>query len=98
MFAQGASWREMQKLECEVCRQERGSRCRVVPQEHDPRFQRAPFDEAPYVHPHNIPKYHALQHRATIFARQRSLCIHWVIAEDLPLHRDDQALSEERRV
>ena len=82
-------------MECEVCRKERDARCRVVWQEEDPRFQQAPFDDAPYIHPHNIPKYAAIQHRATLFARLRSRCIHWVVAEDQPLHRDDQALSED---
>ena len=95
MFAQGAHWPEMQALECDVCRDERRNRSRVVWGEADPRFQQAPFDEAPYIHPHHIPKYAALQHRAIIFARQRSRCINWVVAEDQPLHRDDQALSTE---
>ena len=42
-----------------------------------------------------MPKYYALQLRALEFAKQRGLCVNWVMAHDKPLHRDDQALSKE---
>ena len=32
---------------------------------------------------------------AETFAVQRGLCINWVVAQGRPLHRDDQALSQE---
>ena len=95
MFTAGAAWSEMHALECEVCQEARLARARVVVENPDPRLQRPPFDAAPYVHPHNVPKYYALQLRALEFAKQRGLCVNWVMAHDKPLHRDDQALSKE---
>ena len=95
MFAQGSSWAEMRALECAVCQEERAKRDRVVKSMEDPRFSMPPFAEAPYIHPHNAPKYDALVTRAIAFAKQHRLCINWVAALDQPLHRDDQALSTE---
>eukprot|EP00973_Karenia_brevis_P002895 393883-Karenia_brevis.AAC.1 len=92
MFREGASWTDMVALECDVCRAERQARGHVVHGEEDARFQQAPYDAAPYIHPNNLPKYVALQLRALVFARERQLCVHWVTAHDKPLHQDDQAL------
>ncbi len=78
MFAGGAKWPAMQSLECVACQEERRARCRVVWSEQDPRFLQQPFDAAPYIHPHNVPKYYALQLRALEFAKQRHLSVHWV--------------------
>ena len=93
MFMQGATWSEMQALECTACQEERRERARVSMSDDDPRFQQQPFEAAPYIHPHNVPKYYALQLRACEYAKQRRLCVNWVVAHDKPLHQDDQALS-----
>ena len=90
---EGATWSDKHALECAACQETRRARARVVLGDNDPRFQQQPFEAAPYIHPHNVPKYYALQLRACEFARQRSRCVHWVVAHDKPLHRDDQALS-----
>ena len=95
MFLEGAPWHQMQALECDVCKQERQERSRVIMGESDPRCLQPPFDAAPYIHPYNLPKYFALQLRAVEFAKQRNLCVNWVVARDAPRHRDDQALSTE---
>ena len=95
LFVQGASGAELMGMECAICQAERTGRHRVVDDVGDPRFQEAPFDAAPYIHPHNVPKYYALQFRACEFAKRRGLCVNWVVAHDKPLHRDDQALSPE---
>jgi len=95
MFANGATWPEMRALECEVCRAERDQRDRLVKREDDPRFSMEPFVNAPYIHPHNAPKYEALQTRAVQFARTHNLCINWVVAWDQPLHQDHLALAKD---
>jgi len=95
MFREGAAWADMVALECQECRSERSARGRVAFSDQDPRFQRAPFDAAPYIHPNNLPKYFAQQVRATAFAKHRQRCVNWVVAHDKPLHQDDQALSDE---
>jgi len=102
LFLQGASGAELMGMECAICQAERTGRHRVVDDVGDPRFQEAPFDAAPYIHPHNVPKYAAFHLRAALFARRSGRCLHWVCAHDKPLHRDDlslpaQALTEKRR-
>ena len=53
----------------------------------DPRTQERPFLQAPYVHPNNEPKYHALLVRAVEHAKRSAPSpsyILWVVAEDHP--------------
>ena len=95
MFLEGATWTDMASLECVACRGERLARSRVAFSDQDPRFQRPPFEAAPYIHPNNLPKYYAQQQRAIVFAKQRQRCVNWIVAHDKPLHQDDQALSDE---
>ena len=95
MFSEGVGWKDMSALECATCQHERRARDRVVHDVSDPRLQHAPFDAAPCIHPNNLPKYCTLQQRAVEYAKQRQLCIHWVVAVDRPLHQDDLALPEE---
>ena len=85
----------MAALECDECSRERQARGRVAFTAEDARFQRPPFDAAPYIHPNNLPKYYAQQQRAVVFAKQRQRCVNWVVAHDKPLRQDDQALSDE---
>ena len=92
----------LMNMECAVCQAERAGRCRVVVDVADPRFGQAPFDQAPYIHPHNVPKYAAFHLRAQLFARRNGRCVNWVCAHDKPLHPDDlalapQALEEKRK-
>ena len=91
MFRDGAKWKDMVKLECDVCARERCARKVVATGNNDPRFQQHPFNSATYIHPLNYPKYYALQYRAVDWAKARNLNVNWVVAHDYPLHRDDQA-------
>ena len=96
LFMEGATGEELMRLECDVCKVERAARCRVVLQLPDARFREAPFDAAPFVCLHNVPKHAAFLRRAQVFAEERSLVLNWVKAHDSPLHRDDQALGREQ--
>ena len=91
MFRDGGKWKDMVKLECDVCARERCARKVVATGNNDPRFQQHPFNSATYIHPLNYPKYYALQYRAVEWAKARNLNVNWVVAHDYPLHRDDQA-------
>ena len=57
---------------------------------------RPPFDAAPFIHPHNVPKHAALLQRAQVFAEENGLLLLWVQAHDTPLHRDDLSLPPEQ--
>ena len=41
-----------------------------------------PFVLAPYIHPHNTPKYHVSLVRAIEYAKKHDLAINWIIAWD----------------
>ena len=54
-------WSEIVKAECERCRNERDTRCRVqLDVSKDRKHLQSPFPDAPYLHPFNQPRYHAL--------------------------------------
>ena len=84
----GASWSEMQELECKVCKKERQRRNRLI-EPNDPRVLREPFLSAPYIHRNNEPKYHAMLLRAVEQAKRAeggSKYILWVRAQDTVLN------------
>ena len=92
MFEQGQVWADMQWMECDICATERKRRRRVLrKQERLPSEE--PFLSAPYVHPYNTPKYHALQLRAIQFAQYHSRQLLWVIAQDSPQFSDAGGIS-----
>ena len=89
---------KLMEQECDVCKTERKARAAVAIQykhqdEKDERFGRPPFDTAPFIHQLNVPKHAANIARAMRFSEKMSLCVHWIIAHDFPLHPDDQARS-----
>ena len=82
----GNTWEEMlaKAPECGICSSERDRRNRLVSQD-DLRLQHPQFLQAPYIHKHNEPKYHALLLRAVENAKRGSSQpnhILWVVAED----------------
>ena len=92
---EGAAAKDFTRMECGECQAERAGRHRVVGDAGDVRFGEAPFDAAPYIHPHNVPKYAAFHLRAKLFARRHCRCVFWICAHDKPLHQDDRALTQE---
>ena len=65
----GATWQEMVSRECEQCTAERQRRNRLI-EPKDARIKERPFIDAPYIHQHNEPKYHALLLRAVEHAKR----------------------------
>ena len=89
------SWLEMKEKECTECKLERKRRCRLKVQE-DSFFHEQLFILAPYVHPHNMPKYFALQIRTTEYAKSNGLAVHWIKAQDTALSREDHDLTSQQ--
>ena len=71
MFRAACTWALRCDLECEVCAQERRRRCRVMLPGTglEDAHMREPFAHAPFVHPFNVPKYHAQQLRAVNYGK-----------------------------
>ena len=95
----GDSWPRMVEMECEVCGRERQRRNRLV-EAGDPRISQSPFVDAPYIHQHNEPKYHALLIRAVEHAKRGSKTpahILWVVAQDDPVNPAEIAATTEQR-
>ena len=87
---------DMVALECDVCKSTRADRCRVRQSEHnDTRHTQAPFSEAPYVVPYNMPKYFAQQLRALQFAQtaEPPQQLLWIVARDMPYLGDIKHLK-----
>ena len=82
----GGTWEEAQSLECQVCKDERTRRNRLIEAD-DPRVLQEPFLSATYVHRNNEPKYHAMLLRAVEQAKRGRggpKHILWVRAQDTP--------------
>ena len=70
--------------ECEVCKAERASRCRVLSGPDDPRLLEPKFLKAPAIFPNNDIKYHVNKLRAQIFAARGSEACTWAPARGRP--------------
>ena len=82
----GMKWASMVLMECVECATERQRRNRLI-EPQDPRIRQSPFIDAPYVHQHNEPKYHAPPLRAVENAKSGGSTpahILWVVAQDDP--------------
>ena len=90
---EGVAAEDLMRMECGKCQAERAGRHRVVNDAGDVRFGEAPFDAAPYIHPHNVPKYAAFHLRAKLSARRHGRCVFWICAHDQALLPDDRALT-----
>ena len=89
-------WAEMVVAECEVCAKHRELRCRVRMQgDEDKRHEEQPFTDAPYLHPYNHPRYHALLLRAVRFAQAHGRILLWYKAADRPYKGIDESLRGE---
>jgi hypothetical protein len=89
-------WAEMVVQECEVCEKHREMRCRVrLRAEEDKRHEEPPFTDAPYLHPYNHPRYHALLLRAVRFAQTHTRVLLWCKATDRPYKGIDESLRGE---
>ena len=89
-------WTEMVIGECDICAQYRDGRCRVRCLESDTRHEEKPFTDAPYLHPFNHPRYHALLLRAVRFARAHGRVLIWYRCEDKPYKGVDDSLRGEQ--
>ena len=93
----GISWLARQQMECEICKKERIRRCSVLPVE--PLLRQKQLDNfaaAPYIHPFNQPRYHALICHALHFAKTMRSKIYWVVCLDWPLTTDEENMSSEQ--
>lgn len=82
-------------MECAECQAETAGRHRVVGDAGDAPFGEAPFDAAPHIHPHDVPKYADFCLRAKLLARRHGPCVFWICAHDKPLRQDDWALTQQ---
>ena len=94
----GASGAELVALECGTCSTIRSARNRVLsPTDRSSTdLQCKPWDTAPALYARNVPRYYALLQRARAFARINQEQLHWAMARDVPLHRDDRELPCEQ--
>ena len=91
------TWENMQILECQVCQDERLRRCQVLQEtENEAAVTRyALFAAAPYVHPFNQPKYHALICHAWQYAKSTQKQLLWCTAQDWPLTLEEETIEVE---
>ena len=95
--AERKSWQLRASQECDECKAERKRRCCVrIPGNHNEHKHRSErFAHAPYIHPFNMPRYHAQQLRSIEFAKAKNRRLLWVRANDWPIASGDEELSEE---
>ena len=94
MWRKGMSWLRRQDLECDTCKRERKRRCRVLKaSDLDRNAKLEAFAAAPYVHPFNQPKYHALMCHAIHYAKTYGKKVYWVICLDWPLTKEEEDLD-----
>ena len=86
------------EMECVECRQERKRRCSILSTDagNQASFQRAPFTEAPFVHPFRYPSGHAPQLPAIEFAKSRKERVLWFAAYVKPNVKDKLQVHGER--
>ena len=96
--SQGATSDELIASECAACCATRLARNRVLSSTRrmSSELQSKPWDTAPALYARNVPRYYALLQRARVFARINQEQLHWTIAQDIPLHRDDRELPCEQ--
>ena len=96
--SQGATGDELIASECAACCATRLARNRVLSSTRrmSSELQSKPWDTAPALYARNVPRYYALLQRARVFARINQEQLHWTIAQDIPLHRDDRELPCEQ--
>ena len=88
-------WEERRSQECEMCTEHRRMRCRIMGcSDLSPNINENRFDDAPYIHQWNAPKYHAAHLRARHYAQRTQRILLWVVAEDKPLHKDHSTCTE----
>ena len=88
-------WKDMAVAECEMCQAHRETRCRVRSDDTDQRHMQKPFTDAPYLHPFNQPRYHALLLRSVLYARSNKRILLWYQAVDNPYQGVDECLRGE---
>ena len=94
MWRNGIAWRQRQPEECTLCQTERKRRCRVLTAEGSNRTELLEeFAAAPYVHPFNQPKYHALICHALHYAKTHKKKVYWVVCLDWPLIAEEEELD-----
>ena len=88
----------MMRGECESCAVNRDLRARVLTtaREADPTLHQPPFDIAPALYARNVPRYYTILLRARQYAQTNNLVLHWNMARDVPLHRDDRDLPKDQ--
>ena len=94
----GATANDLIVSECPLCSATRVARNRVLSSTNrmSSELQRKPWDTAPALYARNVPRYYALLQRARGFARINQQQLHWTIAQDTPLQREDRELPTEQ--
>ena len=92
------TWAARSRMECQICKDERRRRCRIVSPGgwNDGAHMREPFAHAPYIHPWNAPKYQAQQLRAISFAKATNQRLLWVLARDWAIPTANEKVTEAR--
>ena len=89
------TWEDRCAQECQVCKDHRLKRCRVLREGNDSIAADIKFSDAPLIHPWNAPKYHASLVRARRYARDTKQILLWVVAQDTPIHVDLKTLPDD---
>ena len=89
-------WSEIVAAECDICAKHREARCRVRSEDWDRRHEEKPFTDAPYLHPYNHPRYHALLLRAVRFAQAHGRILLWHRCQDKPYKGVDDSMRGEQ--
>ena len=94
----GATGAELMNTECSACRLARVRMKRVISgsMEDMADLDKPPFDTAPAIYAYNVPRYYALLTRARKYAAVNNLQLSWCVARDIPLHREDRELPEDK--
>ena len=97
---EGATGDDLVASECVSCQCKRLARNRIFSSSthhHDSsHIQEKPWDTAPALYARNIPRYYALLQRARMFARINREKLHWTVAQDTPLNREDRELPPDQ--
>ena len=96
---QGATGAELMASECPTCQRKRLARNRIFNSttlRSSSEIHDKPWDTAPALYARNVPRYYALLQRARMFARINQEQLHWTVAQDTPLQREDRELPSDQ--
>ena len=97
-FLAGKDPHQFISQECEICKQERKRKVRLLSEEQVAQnlLLKEPFLSAPAVYPNNVPRYYSMLVRTLAWTKQQKLKSIIAYAHDEPLHPEDRNLSQQQ--